>query len=152
MSVNDKDCALWTVQVLQDDLDRRLESGGSPSSRIRLPRNLGRHGQGLQAEFEPELVGIVMEAIERAVQVVDGEQQRHDRTRDRGRSHRLRHDAQTVGSEARIERGRRGPRRNGEVIHASLPPNSDRVGFFACSKNASCEPLSLAAQYEEQLP
>src|SRR5208282_3369993 len=88
MRVNDENCALWTVEVLQDDLDRGLIRRGSPSGRVLLPRDLRRYGQGANAEFEPELFGIVMEAVERAVRVMDGEQQRHDRMRERSRSHR----------------------------------------------------------------
>ena len=72
MRVNDKDRALRTVKLFHDEPDQGFRRRESPSGRALLPLDLRSHGQATNSESEPELFGVVKEAVDRAVRVLDG--------------------------------------------------------------------------------
>ena len=72
MRVNDKDRALRTVELFHDEPDQGFRRRESASGRALLPLDLRSHGQGTNSESEPEMFGVVKEAVDRAVRVLDG--------------------------------------------------------------------------------
>src|SRR5208337_133016 len=79
MRVDDEDRALKTVKLFHGELDQGLERGESPFGCALPLLDARRYGQAANTESEPELFGIVIGAVECAVRVADGEQERHDR-------------------------------------------------------------------------
>src|SRR5208283_2935753 len=108
MRVDDEDRALKTVKLFHGELDQGLERGESPFGRALPLLDALRYGQAANTESEPELFGIVIDAVECTVRVADGEQERHDRMSKGGRNGHKRCDARALGSQSRTERsGRR---------------------------------------------
>ena len=71
MRVNDKDRPFRGVKILEDEPDQGLR-GCESSDRAFLPLDPRRYGQDPSTKRKPEAFGVVKEAVDRVVRVLDG--------------------------------------------------------------------------------